>query len=99
MTARPTAFASAGWPTIREAFAKAGYCISALGDYRFVEVWVRDADAYSGMKIYRERNYAAPGSPGYRENVRVDRQGEGQTPARHDAHSPCPATRLEQSPV
>ena len=51
----------------REAFAKAGYCISALGDYRFVEVWVRDPDAYSGMKIYRERNYAAPGSPVYRE--------------------------------
>ncbi len=51
----------------REAYARAGYCISALGDYRFVEVWVRDRQAYGGAKLYRERNYARPGSPGYRE--------------------------------
>jgi len=51
----------------REAFAKAGYCISALGGYRFVEVWVRDRQAYGGMKLYRERNYAPPATLGYRE--------------------------------
>jgi len=51
----------------RKAFAKAGYCTSALGDYRFVEVWVRDRQAYGGATLYRERNYAPPGSPGYRE--------------------------------
>ena len=51
----------------REAFAKAGYCISALGDYRFVDVWVRDPEAWGGMRLFQERNYAPPGSPGYRE--------------------------------
>ena len=51
----------------REAYARAGYCISALGDYRFAEVWVRDRQGYGGAKLYRERNYAPPGSPGYRE--------------------------------
>ena len=54
-------------PDGQEAFAKAGYCISALGDYRFVEVWVRSRQAYGGMKLYRDRNYAPPGSLGYRE--------------------------------
>ena len=51
----------------REAYARAGYCTSALGDYRFVEVWVRNRQSYGGAKLYRERNYAPPGSPGYRE--------------------------------
>jgi hypothetical protein len=51
----------------REAFAKAGYCISALGDYRFVDVWVRDRNAWGGIRLHRERNYAPPGSRGYRE--------------------------------
>lgn len=51
----------------REAFAKSGYCISALGDYRFVDVWVRDPDAWGGARLHRERNYAPPGSRGYRE--------------------------------
>ena len=32
----------------REAFARAGYCISALGDYRFVDVWVRTAKPTAG---------------------------------------------------
>jgi len=51
----------------REAYARAGYCTSALGDYRFVEVWLRNRQSYGGAKLYRERNYAPPGSPGYRE--------------------------------
>ena len=51
----------------REAYARAGYCTSALGDYRFVEVWVRNRQSYGGAKLYREWNYAPPGSPGYRE--------------------------------
>ena len=51
----------------REAFAKAGYCISALGNYRYVDVWVRDRSIFGGMKLYRERNFAPPGSLGYCE--------------------------------
>jgi hypothetical protein len=51
----------------REAFARAGYCISALGDYRFVDVWVRDPDAYGNMRLYCERNFAPPGSKDYNE--------------------------------
>ena len=51
----------------REALAKAGYCISALGDYRYVDVWVRDCRAYGGMKLYRERSFAPPSTRGYRE--------------------------------
>ena len=46
----------------REAFARAGYCISALGDYRFVDVWVRNRQAYGGARLHMERNYAPPGS-------------------------------------
>ena len=51
----------------REAFAVAGYCTSALGGYRYVDVWVRDAKALNGLKLHCFRSYAAPGSPGYRE--------------------------------
>jgi len=51
----------------REAFAKAGYCISALGDYRFVEVWVRNRQHYGGMALLVDRPHAAPGSRSYRE--------------------------------
>ena len=51
----------------REAFAKAGYCISALGDYRFVDVWVRDPEAWGGMRLHRKSEFAPPGSRGYRE--------------------------------
>ena len=70
----------------RAAFAKAGYCISALVDYRFVEVWVRDRQAYGGAKVYRERNYAPPGSPGYQEMFALvkgkDRRVSGMMPIR-----------------
>lgn len=70
----------------REAFAKAGYCISALGDYRFVEVWVRNRQSYGGAKLCRERNYAPPGSPGYREMFAlvqgVDKRVPGTMPIR-----------------
>ena len=51
----------------RKAFAKAGYCTSALGDYRFVEVWVRDRQSYGGAALYRERTHAPAGSRAYRE--------------------------------
>jgi len=59
----------------RQAFAKAGYCISALGDYRYVDVWVRDKDAYGGIRLYRERPHAPPGSPGYREMFALVKRG------------------------
>jgi len=69
----------------REAYARAGYCVSALGDYRFVEVWVRDRHAYGGAKLYRERNYAPPGSRGYHEMFALiakgpDRRVQGMMP-------------------
>jgi hypothetical protein len=51
----------------REAFAIAGYCISALGDYRFVAIWVRNRQAYGGFSFYRDYTYAAPGSRKYKE--------------------------------
>lgn len=51
----------------RQAFVKAGYCTSALGDYRYVEVWVRDRQAYGGAALYRERTHAPAGSRAYRE--------------------------------
>jgi hypothetical protein len=70
----------------REAFAKAGYCISALGDYRFVEVWVRNRRSYGGAQLYRERNHAPHGSPGYREMSALvkgtDRRIPGMMPIR-----------------
>ncbi len=74
----------------REAYARAGYCISALGDYRFVDVWVRDRRSYGGAKLYRERDYAPPGSPGYREMFALivkgtDRRVPGMMPI-HIAH-------------
>jgi len=70
----------------REAFAKAGYCISALGDYRYVEVWVRNHKSYGGAKLYSERNYASPGSSAYREMFAlvqgVDKYVPGTLPIR-----------------
>ncbi len=71
----------------REAYARAGYCTSALGDYRFVEVWVRNRQSYGGAKLYRERNYAPPGSPGYREMFALivkgtDKRTAGMMPIR-----------------
>jgi hypothetical protein len=51
----------------REAFAKAGYCISALGDYRFVEVWVRNRQRYGGMALLADRPHAGPRTRSYRE--------------------------------
>ena len=55
----------------REAFARAGYCVSALDDYRFAEVWVRNRQAYGGACLHMERNYAPPGSRSYREAFAV----------------------------
>jgi hypothetical protein len=46
----------------RKAFAIAGYCTFALGDYRTVDVWVYAPEALNHIRSVLECSHAPPGS-------------------------------------
>ena len=80
----------------REAFALAGYCVSALGSYRYADVWVRSSAAWGGAHLHMKRDYAGPGSPAYRETFAAIVQGTDKRSAGDNPGSHQPATRLDQ---
>ena len=56
----------------RRAFAIATRCISALGDYPVVTVWVNDPEDSHGLALLRDRPYVKRDTREYRQALRDD---------------------------
>jgi len=60
----------------RRAFATAADCISALGDFPIVNVWVNDPEDSHGLALLRERHYVKRGTREYRQLFALILDGE-----------------------
>ena len=60
----------------RRAFAIATTCISAMGDYPLVEVWVNEPGGLHNLSLVRCRNYVDRGTREYRRLFGMILEGE-----------------------
>jgi hypothetical protein len=60
----------------RRAFAVATRCISALGDYPVVSVWVNDPEDSHGLALLRDRPYVRKDSAEYQRLFAMILNGE-----------------------